>query len=247
MSRNRNTDSGSVCRPKPRQRRGLRRPRVGVGGLVLAVLVAGQLAAAQLAAESADVEPVAEQLLDPDDVYPVTSAQFRAILDHHRGKVVMVNIWTTWCKPCLHELPALDRLQQTYSERVKVLAVSLDDPKKLERMIRPFFKERAPNLVSYVAVGEPPERGRKGRGQRRRDSMAFMKDLWEDWPSRFPTTLYYNAEGKLRRTVVNSLTYDQFETVLKEVSGEAFAAAKLPGLAATVGRSSNGRTCGSGP
>jgi thiol-disulfide isomerase/thioredoxin len=44
-----------------------------------------------------------------------------------RGKVLLVNLWATWCGPCRHEMPALDRLQaQLGSEDFEVLAISLD-------------------------------------------------------------------------------------------------------------------------
>jgi len=44
------------------------------------------------------------------------------------GKLVLLNLWATWCPPCIRELPALDRLQQRLgSDRFEVLAVALDD------------------------------------------------------------------------------------------------------------------------
>ena len=43
-----------------------------------------------------------------------------------RGKVVVVNLWATWCEPCLREMPSLERLQSRFGERIEVLAVSED-------------------------------------------------------------------------------------------------------------------------
>jgi thiol-disulfide isomerase/thioredoxin len=44
-----------------------------------------------------------------------------------RGKVVLLNIWATWCAPCREEMPALDRLQANLgSERFQVVALSVD-------------------------------------------------------------------------------------------------------------------------
>jgi thiol-disulfide isomerase/thioredoxin len=44
-----------------------------------------------------------------------------------RGKVVLLNIWATWCEPCREEMPALDRLQAKLGgERFEVLALSVD-------------------------------------------------------------------------------------------------------------------------
>lgn len=43
------------------------------------------------------------------------------------GRVVLLNLWATWCAPCRKEMPALDRLQQALgSERFEVVALSVD-------------------------------------------------------------------------------------------------------------------------
>ena len=42
------------------------------------------------------------------------------------GRVTVLNIWATWCSPCLRELPSLDLLQQRLAGKVRVLAVSQD-------------------------------------------------------------------------------------------------------------------------
>ncbi|MFT5719985.1 MAG: thiol-disulfide isomerase/thioredoxin [Motiliproteus sp.] len=48
-------------------------------------------------------------------------------LSDFRGKLILLNLWATWCPPCLRELPALDRLQQRLgSEHFEVVAVALD-------------------------------------------------------------------------------------------------------------------------
>lgn len=44
-----------------------------------------------------------------------------------RGKVVLLNVWATWCAPCRHEMPTPDRLQATLgSERFEVAALSIN-------------------------------------------------------------------------------------------------------------------------
>ncbi|MDX1606128.1 MAG: redoxin family protein, partial [Candidatus Competibacterales bacterium] len=50
-------------------------------------------------------EPIPESL-----VFKADGTQSVALEDW-RGKVILLNLWATWCPPCVRELPALDRLQ----------------------------------------------------------------------------------------------------------------------------------------
>ena len=61
-------------------------------------------------------------------VAPFVDAEGRArTLDHWKGKVVLLNLWATWCAPCRKEMPGLDRLQAALgSEMFEVVAVSVD-------------------------------------------------------------------------------------------------------------------------
>jgi thiol-disulfide isomerase/thioredoxin len=47
-------------------------------------------------------------------------------LSELHGKLVIINLWATWCAPCLREMPSLERLQSRFGERIAVLAVSED-------------------------------------------------------------------------------------------------------------------------
>lgn len=52
----------------------------------------------------------------------------RVGLSQFNGKIVLLNLWATWCPPCIKELPALDRLQQRLGkDDFVIVAVSLDD------------------------------------------------------------------------------------------------------------------------
>jgi thiol-disulfide isomerase/thioredoxin len=66
----------------------------------------------------------------PEDLPQVkfldASAKERTLADW-RGKVVLLNLWATWCLPCRKEMPALDRLQRELgSDQFQVVAVSVD-------------------------------------------------------------------------------------------------------------------------
>ena len=70
-------------------------------------------------------------------------------------KVVLLNLWATWCAPCIKELPSLDRLQaELGSDRFEVVAVSVD--RRGVEAVRPFFEKlKITHLAIYV---EPKNR-----------------------------------------------------------------------------------------
>lgn len=179
---------------------------VGVAGL----LVGGP----QISLAAPAAEPVVDHLLEPDDVVTVTAAEFRAILERHRGSAVIVNVWATYCVPCLKELPDLDRLQEEYGDRgLRVLAVSIDRPKKLEKMVRPFFAKYAPNLVSCLAVGDKKAVSRIGSF---RDAQKFVYALYPEWEGTVPATVIFDAGGSRLTAFSGSRRYEEFETFLQE-------------------------------
>jgi len=47
-------------------------------------------------------------------------------LSDFKGKLVLVNLWATWCAPCLREMPSLGRLQSRLGDRITVAAISED-------------------------------------------------------------------------------------------------------------------------
>lgn len=62
-------------------------------------------------------------------------------LSEHRGRIVVLNFWATWCVPCREEMPMLVRLQQQYRSRgVVVIGPSADAP-ETQAKIAPFLSE----------------------------------------------------------------------------------------------------------
>lgn len=47
-------------------------------------------------------------------------------LSRHRGKVVLVDFWASWCEPCRHSFPWLNEMQTKYGDRLVVIGVNVD-------------------------------------------------------------------------------------------------------------------------
>jgi peroxiredoxin len=54
-----------------------------------------------------------------------------------RGQVVLLNVWATWCGPCVREMPALQRVQDAYADQgLEVVGVSIDGKSSREGIER---------------------------------------------------------------------------------------------------------------
>lgn len=52
--------------------------------------------------------------------------EYRELVASHKGKIVVADMWSTWCQPCIHELPNLAAMQHVYGDKVVCIAVALD-------------------------------------------------------------------------------------------------------------------------
>ena len=69
-------------------------------------------------------------------------------LQEHRGEVLLINFWASWCGPCRQEMPILDRLHQRYEEAgFAVLGVNVEGKRKPAEKIAKKSKVTFPVLI----------------------------------------------------------------------------------------------------
>jgi peroxiredoxin len=74
-------------------------------------------------------------------------------LSDQRGKVVLVNVWATWCPPCRREMPSMQRLYEKFKgKNFEILAVSIDSEGR--KAVEPFMQKMNLTFPALLDPGE---------------------------------------------------------------------------------------------
>lgn len=112
-------------------------------------------------------------------------------LHDQQGKVVMLNFWATWCPPCIHEMPMMDQLSQSYAQQPFALwAVNMQES---AQDVAQFMQQKSFHFPALVdAKGEIAAK-------------YMVRGL--------PTTYLIDCQGKMRGYVVGMLQWTSKATV----------------------------------
>ncbi len=105
------------------------------------------------------------------------------LVKNDSDKLLMVNLWATWCGPCAAELSELVTMNRMYRGRdFKLVTISMDDAQEREAALK-VLREQHVSATSYIADIED------------RDKFADVLD--KDWPGPLPHTLLIAPGGKV--------------------------------------------------
>lgn len=125
-----------------------------------------------------------------------------ATLPGFRGKPLLVNLWATWCAPCIREMPTLDRLAGERADDFQLIVVSQDIAGK--RAVDPFFaKSGFKALTPYLDKQN-----------------VLMTELTLDT---LPITIMYDARGREQWRVIGAMDWkgEQARKLIDEALGGA--------------------------
>ena len=111
-------------------------------------------------------------------------------LSDFRGKVVLLNVWATWCGPCRTEMPSLERLHREFADDgLEILAVSVDDAVG-KRGIRDFANDLG---LTFTIL---------------HDSTRAIDRIYQ--LTGYPVTFIIDREGRIRRRHLGALEWDSY-------------------------------------
>lgn len=144
-------------------------------------------------------KPIEKAVKETATIKIIDYNKLEALLNKNDDKTYIINFWATWCKPCVEELPAFEKLFKKYKNQgVELILVSLDFPKQLESRVVPFIEKN--NIKgSVVIMGDP-------------DQNTWIPKVSPKWSGAIPATVIYNKNS--RQFYEQSFEYDALETEL---------------------------------
>lgn len=123
-------------------------------------------------------------------------------LEDHKGKVVLVNFWATWCEPCREETPALQAAyEDLHGQGLEIVGINLTNDEisqgKGEKEISAFVNQY--NVTYPIAL----------------DTEGEVANAFRIYP--IPTSYFIDQEGNIRYVRVSTLTYDEVVTLFRSL------------------------------
>jgi thiol-disulfide isomerase/thioredoxin len=139
----------------------------------------------------------------------ITPEEMRAAIGRHKGSVVILHLWASWCVPCLAELPIMGQFALDMKGKgVELLSISLDDPtdKAAETVGRLINQRAFDALFNAIVKIEDPD--------------AFVTSVDPEWEGAIPALFAYDRGGRLRQAWVGEATRAHLDKMVADVGGE---------------------------
>lgn len=129
--------------------------------------------------------------------------QVKALIQNDGTNYRLINVWATWCGPCVTEFPSFVDMHRMYRNReFEMISISLDDIGRKQNALN-FLTKKQASMKNYIFRG---------------DRYAFIEAISKSWEGALPFTLFIGPEGKviyskqglidvleMKRTVANSI------------------------------------------
>lgn len=134
---------------------------------------------------------------------PLNEASYSKMLATHKGKIVLVDFWATWCVPCRAEMPQLVKLGEKLRARgVDFVTVSADEPEK-ESAAFQVLKKNAVAAPFYLKKAD--------------DDDKFYNLVDTKWSGEMPAMFIYDRAGKRVRSFLGETPVKDIEAAIQKL------------------------------
>ena len=161
---------------------------------------------AQASLEKWNQEPVALESLD--------EAGLAKLIKNDTDKLLLVNIWATWCGPCVAEMPELVTMNRMYRGRnFQLVTISIDEPEQKDAALK-LLREKRVAATNYLST------------LTNRDRFADLVD--KEWAGPLPHTVLIAPGGKIIYRQTNEVAPLEVRRAIVEFLGRTYTPKPTP-------------------
>lgn len=156
----------------------------------------------------------------PVSIDRVDAQGIAALARNDSGRLRVINLWATWCVPCVEEFPGLVALSRRFETRdFDLITISVDDPRDEDKALA--FLNR---MHAAVPPGAKAAVARQGRATNNfiytgPGSDALAQALDPQWPGGYPYTLVIAPGGRVLRRYAGAVDAAELKSTLIDLMG----------------------------
>lgn len=135
----------------------------------------------------------------------INAEELNEIINNRKGKTLLLNVWATWCKPCVEEFPDLIKIAREYENKnLEFLSLNVDFGKNADSLAADFLaKQNNPGFMVYIVPEKSTEQ--------------VIELLNKKWDGSIPATFIYDADAEQKSFLLGSQDYDVFKKYIDSV------------------------------
>jgi peroxiredoxin len=155
------------------------------------------------------VKSLAKWDAEPVSIQPIDAEQVAKLVKNDTKDLLVINVWASWCGPCINEMPELVTMNRMYRGRnFKLITISIDEPDQKEAALK-VLREKHASFTNYLL--------RSG------DKDALANALDKQWPGPIPYTMVIAPGGKVLYRKVNEFDPLELKRAIVSEIGRTYA------------------------
>lgn len=133
----------------------------------------------------------------------VDEDSLKNIIQQKKGKPVFVNVWATWCVPCVEEFPDIVKVHNEYKDSVEFISLSVDLESDADSLVIPFLNKQNAEFPVYII--------------KEKSSEEVINYLKPEWSGAVPATFIYDKDGNLQKFLLGAQDYVSLKNSIDSV------------------------------